>query len=81
MNTYYSELDDKKLSYFIKKWIVSSPDPRPVGLSTNTYFDHRFNVISGQLPTLDNSDANLMNNTSECECQFQDLSHKSCLMR
>lgn len=51
-----------------------------MGLSTNTYFDHRFDVISGKLPTLDNSDANLMNNMSEREFQFQDLPHKSCLM-
>lgn len=50
------------MSYLIKKWIVSPPDPCPVGLSTNTHFDYWFDVIPGQLPTLDDSYANLMNN-------------------
>lgn len=45
--------------YLVKKWVVSSPDSRPVGLSARAHLNYRFDVVAGQLAALDDTYANL----------------------
>ncbi len=45
--------------YLIKVWVISFPDPSPVCLSTHMHFDHRFDVISRQLTSLNHPHTDL----------------------
>lgn len=45
--------------YLIEKWVVSSPDSRPVGLSTHAHLNYWFDVVAGQLAALDDTYSNL----------------------
>lgn len=45
--------------YLVEKWVVSSPDSRPVGLSARAHLNYWFDVVAGQLAALNDTYANL----------------------
>lgn len=62
-------------TYFIKKWVISSFDSCPVCLTTNMNFDYWLYVISRQLTTFNDSNANLKKKKSNiCTNSFSVLS-------
>lgn len=61
-------------TYFIKKWVISSFDSCPVCLTTNMNFDYWLYVISRQLTTFNDSNANLKKKSNICTNSFSVLS-------
>jgi len=45
--------------YLVEVGVVSSPDARPVGLSTHAHLHHRLDVVARELSTLDNTNTDL----------------------
>lgn len=45
--------------YLIKEWVVSPPNPSPVGVSTYVHLNHWFDVVARQLTALDDPNTNL----------------------
>ena len=51
------------VSYLIKEWIVASFDSRPMRFTTSVHLDNGFNVVSWQLATFYDPEANLIGHT------------------